>query len=331
MAARKHPSEQVQHRDAENEPSHGDGEEHASRSTHAGWAGLIEVVKHPLQLVALVVLVVEGILIALTRDATGNVQMVLVVTTAAVLPLVVLGAIAIEIRKESVSRANERNALDRQASDERHRRESAERALTDARTEFSDRIHAALHEQQQTLEAECKKRIAEREAATVAQFKQETFSHDVFISTPMAALNDDKEVKRHRANIEKVRHALRDYCRIAPERVFYAGTEMYDKDAFEKSDMALRKNWKELKQSKVFLMIAPDERSSSIYVEAGMAVALGKPCVFFAREKDHLPWLVREATAASKHDGLPSLKVYEYTTVDQIIQWFQQEGEKLFD
>ncbi len=335
MAAKKRPAEPVRSKaKKEEDPSDKNeeedgGQEDAPEPKHAGWAGIITVIRRPLQLLALVILVVESILIGFTKGVTGTAELVLIVLTAAVLPLAVIGVLYVEIRKTSLTHIRETHELGDEARQAREGRERAEQALAGARREMSDRVDAELHRQAQELKAECQKQLDEQRLHFTAP--QTTFSHDVFISTPMAALDDDEQVKRHRADIEKVRHALRDYCHFALDRVFYAGTDMDDKGAFERSDMALRKNYKELEQSRVFLMIAPDKRPSSIYVEAGMAMALGKPCVFFAREQDDLPWLIREATAASKHDGLPSLKVYEYKDVAQIIHWFQQEGDRLFD
>lgn len=151
---------------------------------------------------------------------------------------------------------------------------------------------------------------------------------DIFISAPMAAYGDDGEVKRHREAILEIKEALRQCCGM--DDAFYAGLDISASEQFESEDIAFRKNWKALRESARFVMIWPEKLPSSSLVEAGMAIALGKDCVFFVRDDKHLPFLLRGAPGASRYDGLPSVKVYEYEDFDDIVTRMKNDGQAIF-
>ena len=155
-----------------------------------------------------------------------------------------------------------------------------------------------------------------------------TIVRDIFISAPMAAYGDDGEVKRHREAILKIKDALRQCC--AMDDAFYAGLDISASGQFESEDIAFRKNWKALRESARFVMIWPERLPSSSLVEAGMAIALGKDCVFFVRDRKHLPFLLRGAPGASRQDGLPSVKIYEYDDFDDIVTRMKNDGKAIF-
>ena len=142
--------------------------------------------------------------------------------------------------------------------------------------------------------------------------------YDVFISTPMAAFDDPAKVKEHHDLIYKIINALEDECGV--KGVFYAGLDIQSPDDFEAPDVSLKKNFIELQRSKLFILIVPGKLSSSIYVEAGMALALRKPSVIFVRNQDDLPFLLQGAAGAGGQANLPLTRVYKYTDVNHLIQ-----------
>lgn len=140
--------------------------------------------------------------------------------------------------------------------------------------------------------------------------------YKVFISTPMASLDDDVAFREQRTAVMGIKDALRLHCDLEP--TFYAGTDIKSVKGFEMEDLALRLNFQALKESDKFIMIYPARLPSSMLVEVGMALAMGKDSVWFVKKNADLPYLLRDGANASHQDGLPIIRVYEYSTLKDI-------------
>jgi hypothetical protein len=156
-----------------------------------------------------------------------------------------------------------------------------------------------------------------------------TITYAVFISTPMDAYTDDQSRQEHRDKILQIKDALRQCCKFEP--TFYAGTDIVDEEGFQSPAVALRQNFQKMQESKRFIMIYPERLPSSILVEAGMALALGKDSVWFVKSPQSLPFLLREASNASKQDGLPNIRIYKYNSIEDILNWIDRDRQDLFE
>lgn len=151
-------------------------------------------------------------------------------------------------------------------------------------------------------------------------------TYDVFLAIPMAANPKDE------AAFKALSHDLvacfqtdlnlhRIYCawlRVdgddSEESVRPAGgDDESDADGggkWDSAQIALPDVRNALKCSKYFVLVYPEKIVSSVLVEAGMALGFEKPSVWFVRDKDHLPYLLKKGEGASERDGIPSIKIY---------------------
>ena len=114
--------------------------------------------------------------------------------------------------------------------------------------------------------------------------------HDVFISIPMTGLDsEEKYNKIHREAVEIGRVFTQEpevnniYCAAITYKTLYQS-----ENALVASDLD------HLKKSKRFILIYPEKLVTSCLVEAGYAISLGIPCVFFVKTKKDLPYILKE-------------------------------------
>ena len=151
------------------------------------------------------------------------------------------------------------------------------------------------------------------------------FEHDVFIAMAMAGLDTEERYQIYRSQALAIEKWLRDYCGF--RSVFYAGRNIETKDKFEAEDFSLSHDLAALRRSKYFMLIYPDEIISSVLFEAGLAVALGKPSVYFIRDRSSLPFLMKKAEQAELPAGV---RIYEYESLAKIEALLQNPGEGLW-
>jgi hypothetical protein len=146
--------------------------------------------------------------------------------------------------------------------------------------------------------------------------------YDVFLSSPMAAFTEAEEYTRDRDKVMKVIEVLRRECRF--ESVFYAGRDIQSMADFDPVNLSIDQDFQALVESRYFVMLYPRSIVSSVLVEAGWALALGKPCIFFVAKRGDLPFLLRQA------ETLFSVQVYEAVEPDAICGLITKHREKLF-
>lgn len=159
--------------------------------------------------------------------------------------------------------------------------------------------------------------------------EERTIEYDVFISAPMAAYADDDAIERQQQDFNQIRAALRRRCQF--ERCFYAGVDMRNSEEFDKPHLALRSNLQKLRASRYFIMLYPERMASSILVEAGMAIALGIPSIWFVRNAEDLPFLLRNANQAESVVAMiPKVRIYTGESATEIVQALETHGVDLF-
>lgn len=152
---------------------------------------------------------------------------------------------------------------------------------------------------------------------------QPDMKYDVFVSSPMASLADDKQYKKDREKVLSVMKALQTECKF--NSCIYAGRNIESIEKFEQPDDSLRDDFRNLRESKYFVLLYPEKLASSVLLEAGWALAFGKPSVYFVPKREVLPFLLRQAGHTFNN-----IKIYECEKVDDILKIISQKREKLF-
>lgn len=158
---------------------------------------------------------------------------------------------------------------------------------------------------------------------TPTEIEQFIDRHDVFISSPMAAIQDDEKYKENRKNVLKLVEVFRKECKF--KSVYFAGHEIESMKDFEAPNISAGDDIQELRASKYFVLHYPEKIVSSVLFEAGVALELGIPSLYFVKDRDHLPFLMRQAEMA-----FSNVKIYEFNTADDIVALFKKNGERLF-
>jgi len=139
-------------------------------------------------------------------------------------------------------------------------------------------------------------------AATNAASAPARFDYDVFLSAPMAAFSDDGQYRAARAEIAKVFTALTIGCGY---RVYWAAEKIESIADFDSLDVSVMADLKAIDASRSFMLIYPEKLVTSALFEAGYALARGRPASYFVRQRDDLPFLMRELAGS-----VPTVKIH---------------------
>jgi transcriptional regulator with XRE-family HTH domain len=151
--------------------------------------------------------------------------------------------------------------------------------------------------------------------------------YDVFLASPMAALvEEDYDHSR----TEAVR--LVDAIEAHGAAVYWAGREIGRDGRFEAPDLATLKNLTALRSSAsfVYLQNAELRKSTSAFIELGLALAWKMPVTIFVREQAWLPYMLQnfEGVAAQFGD-FERVRVYGYETLDSVVGHVGMHGLNL--
>lgn len=152
-------------------------------------------------------------------------------------------------------------------------------------------------------------------------------AYDVFLSAPMAAFTDDRDYQPFRADVLKVLNSMRS-CGLS---VFCALEPIESIDAFDTHGISTHEDMAVLQHSGSFVMIYPQKLATSAVFEAGYALALGRPSLFFVRDEKDLPYLLQRLPEAFTRVSI--LDAREWKTYDDIAKlvkrnadhWFRQD------
>ena len=152
---------------------------------------------------------------------------------------------------------------------------------------------------------------------------ENAFSHpepkyDAFLSAPMAALGD-KEYEDVRSFALEIKKSLQTDRHMRD--VFYAADDIKTKDGFDPHDSAVLQDFKAISESRYFVLLLPKRIASSVLFEAGVALGIGKHCVYFVKDRKHLPFLMQQAELAFRN-----VKVYEYKGLTDLRKLLQADS-----
>lgn len=147
--------------------------------------------------------------------------------------------------------------------------------------------------------------------------------YDIFISAPMASFTSDEQYQQERHQMLELINSLHQNCRFG--NIFYAGSQLESQTDFD-SDVALAADhdFHAIDGSRYFLLIYPERLASSVLVEAGYAIAKEKPSVFFVRNRQDLPYLLKNL------HGIRNVEIYEYNNLENIIDLIIRNGSDIF-
>ncbi len=151
-----------------------------------------------------------------------------------------------------------------------------------------------------------------------------SFKNDVFVSCPMAAFEKDEEYIASRKEVLEFASAIRTHAKFP--NVYYAGIDIDSATDFDPPDISAEDVLNAISESKYFVLIYLSKIVSSSLLEAGCALALRKPSVYFVRSKEDLPFLMKKAEQAFQS----SVKIHECKTMADILKYLEKHGSRLF-
>lgn len=151
---------------------------------------------------------------------------------------------------------------------------------------------------------------------------------DVFLALPMASTDDDAAFDHVQREARALVQALEDRCDFT---VYCGALQVAGRDDFDSPAFALADNVEALRRASNFLLWVdrPLTKPSSVWVEAGMALALGKPSVYLVKEPETLPYILRQASGA-KVAGLGGVRCEWIGSSASPANLVRRHGRQLF-
>ena len=166
--------------------------------------------------------------------------------------------------------------------------------------------------------------------------------HDVFLASPMAAAWDAGTYAVERQNALDVKQLLETF--LGKTGSHHAGEEISREDEFDVPDLAAEMNFDALRESRHFVLLyaeaprlEPSAEShgapapSSVWVEAGYALALRRPSLFFVQDTDMLPYCLRSLMQAEVGAVLPHVLVHRVPSGERAVRILQRQGKAIFE
>lgn len=149
----------------------------------------------------------------------------------------------------------------------------------------------------------------------------------VFISYPMKAISDIKTRRRLGTIIDGVNVCLRNNY---PHYTIFASQD--DELKGNEKLIHLTDDFEALKKSKEYILIYPKKLASSVLLELGCALCMGKMVTIFVKSKDDLPYLVKKRLEEQNQ----SIKIEVFSSESELQQLLlktlsakaKQENEK---
>jgi hypothetical protein len=132
---------------------------------------------------------------------------------------------------------------------------------------------------------------------------------DVFLALPMASTDDETKYQAVRKEARSIVSALESHCGYS---VYCGALDVATRADFDSPGFALEENVPALVNCRRFVLWVPElvTKPSSIWVEAGMALAFAKPSIYLAPSPDVLPYILRQAANSGDISGAAYVRVY---------------------
>lgn len=146
------------------------------------------------------------------------------------------------------------------------------------------------------------------------------FIWEVFLAAPMAGIDSEEDFQFAMAKIEQLLHTLETECNF--KRIYFAGRGMKTKKDFDNAGVSVKDDTDAIRDSRIFILVYTEKIVSSVLLEAGIALAYGKPSFYFG---NHFPFLMKEANNVYDH-----IKIYEAAAIDDVIKTISKNKQTLF-
>ncbi|MFO1462060.1 MAG: toll/interleukin-1 receptor domain-containing protein [Verrucomicrobiota bacterium] len=148
--------------------------------------------------------------------------------------------------------------------------------------------------------------------------------YDLFLATPMAALDDEAAYARQREDVATVSAAFQDACGF--KSIFFAGKNIATIAEFDPENLSLDEDLSALESSRYFALMLPKKLPSSALFEAGIALALRKPSAYFVTSRDVLPFLMKQVDATPR----AATRIFVENTASEIAKLIRKSGLRVF-
>lgn len=140
----------------------------------------------------------------------------------------------------------------------------------------------------------------------------------IFVSAPMNSIPE--EYPDFRVDVIKLTTELR---KLLGCEVYFAGEHLTDNRESIYPPLSFKRNFNNLEKLDKFILIYHKKITSSVLVEVGWALKAEKSCIFFVRDEQDLPFLLRNIE-------YPKVRVIPYKSVNHIIKLFSNNKEEMF-
>lgn len=146
--------------------------------------------------------------------------------------------------------------------------------------------------------------------------------YDLFISAPMTSITPS-EYESTREDILTINKHFRDNCNM--KNIHYVGERVVSPSVADPPAISIEDDLDHLAKSKNYILFYPKPLLTSCIVEAGYALGLGIPSIYFVKNKADLPYMLREAAESNK-----SVAVYVYKDTKDLTRIITQHKTRLF-
>lgn len=152
-------------------------------------------------------------------------------------------------------------------------------------------------------------------------------TYDLFLASPMAAAESQQAFDAERESARSIADSFRSICDF---RVYYAGDQIAAEAEFDAPDIALELNVEALLDVSYFVLVIlePPSKASSVLVEAGFALARNIPSIYFVRNIDYLPYILRQV-AQHQSSLLPPVHLHIVGSSREVTNLVRRHGSQL--
>jgi hypothetical protein len=145
----------------------------------------------------------------------------------------------------------------------------------------------------------------------------------VFIGAPMASLPKPKYIEM-REDVLRIKETI--LGSTSASEVYCPCEKIKTPGQFDDAKKAIYEDFKILKESEYYIFLYPEKSASSVLLEMGYAIALSKKTKIFTRRRSELPFMLQKAD-----QSIRSLLIFQYRSIDNILNQIRGEGEAFLD
>ena len=140
---------------------------------------------------------------------------------------------------------------------------------------------------------------------------------NIFIAAPMSGFDNDADFQAAKADIAQLSETLRSMRKVG--QVYFAGENVQSTAHFTPNNNALISDISMLARCQRFFFIYPKKVLTSALVEVGFALGRGIRSHFFVKDREDLPYLLRDCHEVCKSfDEIPEIAVSVYADGEEL-------------